>query len=657
MTRVHTSRAALAVALASLALAAPARAFAAAIDAAAEADPDKSPDLAVSTADRDIIVTANRAPRAAGEVAESVTVIATEEIETRQSNAVVDLLRTVPGVTFVRNGGIGTATGVSIRGAEADQTVALIDGIRLNDPSSPGGGFNFGNLLTGNIARIEVVRGSQSVIWGSQAIGGVVNLITRAPTDDWEVNARAEGGWRDTYQAVANVSGRAGPVAASIGGGYFTTDGLSAFSEARGGTERDGYENVGANAKLLIDLTQNIAIDLRGFYSRGETGIDGFPAPLFAFADTREVAKTKELVGYAGINATFLDGRFRNRLAFTYTDTDRDNIDRTAATPVNTFAGQGRNERIEYQGIFTASDRLEAVFGAERERSRFSTSSFGAVPSTARVGIDSLYAQLSGAPIRGLRLTGGVRHDDHQTFGGATTFAGSGVFTPNGGATTIRASYGEGFKAPTLFQLRSDFGNAALRPERSKSYDLGVVQRLIDGRMELGATYFRRDTRDQIDFVSCFQNPSPICTGRPSGTYDNIRRTRATGIEAVVRMTPVDALTLSAQYSLIDTENRDTGLRLARRPEQTVSALIDYRWSFGLETGATIAHVGDSFDNAANTRRIDGHVLVDLRASYPVTETVELYGRVENLFGEVYETIFRYGTAGRAAYAGVRLRL
>jgi vitamin B12 transporter len=643
MTNAFVSRAAPVAALAVL--------------AAPAAAQDNSPDLPRSTAAADIVVTASRAPRPLAEVGEAVTVIATDEIETRQSNTVVELLRSVPGVTFVRNGGIGTVTGVNIRGAESDQTVALIDGIRINDPAAPGGGFNFGNLLTGNIARIEVVRGSQSVIWGSQAIGGVVNMITRAPTEAFEVNARAEGGWRDTYQAVANVSGRSGPVAASFGGGYFTTDGLSAFNAARGGTERDGYENVGANGKLLIDLSETIGIDLRGFYSRGRADQDGFPAPLFAFADTLEESRTEEFVGYAGVNATFLDGRFRNRIAFTYTDTDRRNIDRSFGAPAVTFDGRGRNERFEYQGIFTPSARFEAVFGAESETQRFATASFGGPVSRARIGLDSIYAQASGAPIGGMRLTAGIRHDDHQAFGGNTSVAANGVYSPNGGATTIRASYGEGFKAPTLFQLRSEFGNLALQPEQSKSYDAGIVQRLVDGRIEIGATWFRRDTRNQIDFISCFQNASTICIDRPFGTYDNIRRTRAQGVEATVAMTPVDALTFRAQYSLIDTENRDTGLRLARRPEQTVSALVDYRWPFGLETGATIAHVGDSFDNPANTVPLDGYVLVDLRASFPVSKALAVYGRVENLLDEAYETVFRYGTAGRAAYVGVRLRI
>jgi vitamin B12 transporter len=611
-----------------------------------------APDLTrAADSGADVIVTANRAERPADEVAQSVTVIDAAEIERRQSQTVLDLLRTVPGVTVTRNGGPGTVAGVNIRGAENDQNVVLIDGVKLNDPSSVGGGFNFASLLTGNIERIEVVRGSQSVIWGSQAIGGVVNLITAAPTEELQVTARGEYGWRDTAQAVANVSGRVGPASISVGGVYYRTDG---FSAAAGGAERDGYENIGANAKLLIDVADNISIDLRGFYSDGDTDLDGFRSD-FTFGDTRERAETREFVGYGGINLGLMDGRFRNRVAFAYTRTDRRNLD-PAATPRVTFDAEGENERFEYQGILDL-DPVAATFGAETELSSFLTEGFG-VRTANDVRIISVYGEATVKPFTGLSLTGGVRYDDHQTFGDATTLAASGVYTPNGGATRIRAAYGEGFKAPSLFQLYGDFGNQALQPERSDSWEVGAGQRLLDGGIELSATYFYRDTSNQIDFISCTPDATiGACPTGAFGTYDNIRLTRAEGVELGVTLRPNDRFTLVGQYSFIDAKNRETGLQLARRPRQTVSAVIDYAFPFGLSVGSTVAHVGDSFDDGANTSRLDGYVLVDLRAAFPVTDRIELFGRVENLGNEEYQTIAGYGTAGRAAYAGVRLKL
>ena len=614
---------------------------------------------AAALADETIVVTATRTEQPLAEVGQALTVIDADAIAVRQSDTVVDLLRTVPGVTIARNGGIGAFASVFIRGAESDQTVALIDGVKLNDPSSPGGGFNFGNLLVGNIARVEVLRGSQSVLWGSQAIGGVVNVITAEPTEDLAANARAEYGWRNTRQLVGNVSEKIGPVSASIGAGDFRTDGISSFSEARGGSERDGYRNFGAHAKLNVELSDAISVDLRGWYSNGKVGIDGFPAPTFALADTREYARTRELVGYSGLNAALLDGRFHNRIAFAYTQTQRNNVDPDAFVP-DTFDASGRNIRFEYQGTLDVTEAVKATFGAETETSRFVTASSGGPPSRGEARINSGYAEVVTHPLAGLTAIAGVRHDDHDEFGGKTTAAASAVWTPNEGVTAFRASYSEGFKAPTLYQLQSEYGNALLNPETARGWDAGITQRLWNGTVELAATGFRRDSRDLINFISCSAPFAGVCAGRPFGTYDNVSRARAQGVELTAAVRPIDALRFQASYSHVDSENRSRdstafGKDLVRRPRETASALVDYRWAFGLETGATFTHVGSSFDNAANTRTVDGYDLVDLRAAWPMTKLLQLEARVENLFDKQYETIYRYGSPGRAAYAGVRL--
>jgi len=607
-----------------------------------------------------IVVTANRSPQPIDRIGQSVTVIDSAELERRQTNSVADVLRTVPGVTIARNGGIGSVTSVFIRGAESEQTVALIDGVKLNDPSSPGGGFNFGNLLIGNIERIEVLRGPSSVLWGSQAIGGVVNMITRRPTEDLTINLRGEYGYRQTGQIVGNIAGKTGPLSVSAGGGWFRSDGISAFSEARGAIERDGYENFGANANLNLALTDWLSVDARGWFSNGRVNIDGFPPPSFALGDVNEESRTREIVAYTGLNAAFFDGRFRNRAGYAYTDTRRRNIS-LAGTPSESFAGNGRNERFEYQGVFDIVDSWQATAGLERETSRFATSSFGGPVATARARIDSIYGQIVATPIAGLSLTGGVRHDDHNRFGGATTFGASGVWTPGTTGTTFRASYAEGFKAPSLFQLQSNFGNQLLQPERSQGWDAGVTQQLLGGSLQASATYFRRESSDLIAFISCPLPRTGICINRPFGTFDNVARARAEGVEIGLSLKPVDLLRVQANYSYTKSTNRSPGnanfgRQLARRPQHSFTALADYRWSFGLETGATLTHVGPSFENASNSRKLDGYVLADLRASVPITSRVDLYGRIENLFDEGYETAFGFGTMGRAGYLGVRLR-
>ncbi|MGY6636707.1 MAG: TonB-dependent receptor plug domain-containing protein [Erythrobacter sp.] len=611
---------------------------------------------------REIIVTAaNRTETSLDKVGQTISVLDLAEIERRQTQNVADILRTLPGVTIARNGAIGGVTSVFIRGAESDQTVALIDGVKLNDPSSVGGGFNFGNLMTGNIERIEVLRGSQSVLWGSQAIAGVVNMVTRRPTEELQVNARGEYGFRDTVNLVANASGKAGPLSASVGAGWFRTDGISNFAEARGATERDPYENVGANANFNFAITDAISIDARGWYSRGKLNLDGFAPPTFAFGDVNEESVTREIVGYTGLNAALFDGRFRNRIGFALTDTNRRNTS-FDGPPAETFRGEGRNERLEYQGVVDLAKGWEATFGVEQEISSFTSSSFGAPATSARARLYSAYAQVVGTVAEGFTITGGVRHDDHDRFGGATTFGASAVYNLAATGTSLRASYAEGFKVPSLFQLFSDFGNTTLAPERSKGWDAGITQSLVDGRIELSAVYFERDSEDLIIFIGCFGVTSPICNNRPFGTYDNVGLARARGAEFAVTMRPTDALSVQFTHGLVDSRNRTVGSanfdrRLQRRPENSSSLLVDYRWPFGLETGFTLTNVSSAFEDAANAIRLPGYTLGDIRAMMPIGQNLELTARIENLFDEVYETALNFGQMPRAGYIGVRVRM
>ncbi len=591
-----------------------------------------------------IVVTATGIAQSRDEVGQAITVIDAETIKTRQAIDVVDLLATTPGVRFNRNGSTGGVTGVSLRGAETTQTLVLIDGVKVNDPSGIGDGYDFGPLLTGNIKRIEILRGSNSVVHGSQAIGGVVNVMTGVPAEGFGANASVDYGYSDTLSAKADVSGTSGIAAGGIGAAYFRTDGISS---AAGGTERDGTENIATNARLTLNFTEALSLDLRGYYIHADLDYDSF---FGAPADSSDVSKLDQYVGYAGLNLALLDGKLTNRAAVTYLRNDRDYYFVRGTDP--DYGYSGTNLRFEYEGVYAPVDQAKLLFGYEHERPDYDFFGFGSTAS-AKINIDSVYALAIVKPFTGLAVTGGVRHDDHSQFGGATTFGANANYSPNGGATNIRLSYGEGFKAPSLYQLYDSFsGNTALRPERSKSYDVGFDQSLDGGRAMLSVTAFRRDTRDQINYDSSLP---------PFGGYNNLDRTRAKGVEASIALKPVDALTVTGSYSYVDARDRSAGSanygnRLARRAANAVSVSADYVWAFGLSTGATVTMVGDSFDNAANTRRLDGYALAGVRASMPLGEHLEVYGRIDNLFDETYQTAYGYGTYGRAAYGGVRVR-
>jgi vitamin B12 transporter len=599
-----------------------------------------------------IVVTASGVPQIADQAGRAITVVSRDEIEKRQTVALSDLLATTPGVTVSRNGGPGAVTAVRLRGAEGDQTLVLIDGVRANDPSSPGGGFDFGNLLTGSIERVEVLRGPNSVVWGSQAIGGVVNVITQRPANGFAARANAEYGSADQVSANAALSGGNDIVQGTVTAGYLRTDGIS---QAASGTEADGYRQLNASGRVNLEFAPGFGAEARAYYADSRLDLDGFAPPTYSFGDTAEYSKTEEFYGYVGLHGDV--GPVKNRLGFSLGDINRDNFDPSFGSAPS-FFGRGRSERFEYQGDASVAERLRVVVGAEHEKARYYDGF-----DRFEAGVTSVYGEAIVTPVEQVTLTAGVRNDDHKAYGSHITWGANLAVRPAGG-TTIQASYGEGFKSPTLYQLYSAFGTRSLEPETAKSYEVGVRQGLAGGKLMLGATWFRRDTVNQIDFISC--SPAPlshpaICNNRPFGTYDNIARTRASGIELEMVARPIDGLSLRGSYSHVEAENRSAGANLgkdlARRPQDAGSVSIDYKLPSGLNLGATVLVTGPSFDNAANSVKLDGYALVGLRAEMPVSGNLSVYARVENALDENYQTVSGYGTQGRTAYAGLRLKL
>ena len=603
--------------------------------------------------DDTIVVTATGAQQNIKDSGTAISVITDDDILSQQAISVSSLLQVLPGVNVTQSGGIGSQTSVRIRGAESDQTLVLINGIRVNDPSSPDGSFDFGNLLAGNVERIEVLRGANSVAWGSQAVGGVVNITTKLPTDGFGLFTQGEYGAQDTLRLTSNASGKFGPIGLSVGGGYIGTDGISAFDQ---GTESDGYRQYSANASLTIDLADNIQIKTNGYYANSRVESDSVFPPFSS--ESIDYSLAEEFYGNVAVLADAFDGRFKNRFAFSLADINRDII-----SPFFTSLPRGRTERFEYRGDMTINNAIRLVFGTEIENSSYENAGV-----TDRAGIDSLYFQAIVSPVERLTLTGGVRHDEHDAFGGRTSIAGNLAYQFSGEGPILRASYAEGFRAPSLIDLdgRSfGFGTPDLSPETAKSYEAGLEQIWLSGAVTTSITVFQRDIRNQIAFAACPAPPDQapsICANnqRPFGTTLNIERTRTTGVEAALIIKPTENFSIKANYTFLDAENRSGGTnfgnQLARRPSSSFYLNADYQTSFGLKLGSDLQIVGDSFDDLANSRRIDGFALVGIRASLPIAESFEIFGRVENLFDEDYQTATDFGAFGRSASAGVRAR-
>lgn len=611
---------------------------------------------------RDDTIIVSGAPQPRILLPASVATVSADDLDRLQLSSLADVLVLEPGITVTRNGPVGGFTGLRIRGADAAQTLVVIDGVRVNDPTAPGGGFDFGSLLSGGIARVDVLRGANSVVWGSDAIGGVVLVETGGSE-----GISADYGSHDSRRIDGHYRFDAGPLSLNFGGGWFDSDGISA---ARSGTEADGFRQYRGNIRATGEIADGLSVAASLIHADSRLELDGFAPPTFAFGDTAEFQKAKETYASARVEYRWRD--FMQSLSLGVADINRDTFD-PAAGSVPTFAARGRSERISWQGRYNDSgDPLSGIVGVDREWSRSATSSaFSADRGSA--AISGAFAHVNLRPGESLRIGTGVRIDDHRRFGSDTSLSAHGLYEilP---MLALRGGYSEGYKAPTLFQLSptpTGFGNPALRPEESRGWEIGFIlrnsERPVGGEptgVRVEASLFRRDSRNLIDFVSCTGPAAPpICGGgtRPFGTYANVDRARAEGGEIDVTLWPTQGWSVTAGYAYIATRDRSAGQatlgnRLARRPVHSGSAGMDYRGR-GFGIGGTVQFVGDSFDDAGNRVRLDGYALAMLRGHVALGERIELFGRIENLFDARYETVAGYGTYGRTASVGLRARL
>jgi vitamin B12 transporter len=616
----------------------------------------------------EVVVVANRAPEPLYKIGSSVTVLDAADIKASQAVIAADLLAQTPGITMARAGGPGQPTSIFIRGAESDQTVVVIDGVTLNDPSTTGGGFDFQNLLIGDISRMEILRGAQSTLYGSQAIGGVINIVTADPSAPFGGGASIEGGSHDTGYGTANIGGKSDSLLWRVAGNYYGTSGIPAFDEYLGGRRDAASQNGGAAGQLRYNFTSELQLDLRAYYTQARTDFDGYDTPSGEFGDDNEYGKTKQLIGYAGLTLQSPDHTLTNRIAAQYTESETRNYDPDApvsygSTSTETYYGIGRNVRGEYQGTWEFSPAGQLVFGAQHEHSTIDTDTpafdVTPMPLEKAVNIDSGYLQGQYEVISGLTLTAGGRYDHHDVYGGHGTGQFAAAWALDDRQTILRASFGQGFKAPSLYQLYSSYGNPALQPETANSWDAGIERHAFNNRVMLSATYFQRNSRDLINFFDC-TTPSPLCATEPFGYYANIERSLARGAELVGSFKATDSLSFTGNYTYTNAQDTSPGSptygnQLPRRPKNAGNAAVNYLWPIRLTTTVAMRYSGPTYDDAANQIPLGGYVLVDFRVSFAITGRFELYGRVENLTDRHYETAYQYGTLGRSAYAGARV--
>lgn len=611
----------------------------------------------------DIVLTPSRGPEAVARSGSSVSVIRAEEIAKAGIKSTADLFRSVPGAFVVEDGGPGQPSRVRLRGAEVSHTLVLIDGVRVNDPSNTDGHFDFANLIPGDIERIEVLRGPQSALYGSDAMGGVINIITRKGRGGHRGFAEAEGGSYGTLAGRAGISGGGQnfDYAVSISG--VQADGFSAFGyripritrHLFAPLDKDGYNRWGGMARFGWRPFEGVEIEAAATHTYNRAKFD---SPI---ADGPNVGWGHVTSAHLKATHEAFDRRLRNALTLYGTVTDRHSLLRDYNTEYRYI---GTRAGLSYQGDLALDSYGKLIFGGQIEREHY----------RARTTPDEVFFSFDD-PVRASRLTRsafvlyqlpigerldlslGGRLDAVEKSDRFATWRATAAYRLPEWGTKFRASVGTGGKAPALDQLfNPDYGTTGLKSETSLGYEFGIDQALWSGRANIALTAFQNRYRDLIQFGLVG------CRATQWSCYYNVGRAETRGIEAAgdVRILD-DVLSARASYTYLLTEDEATHLALLRRPRHSATVSLQWKANDKLTIEPTLRLVGSRADRATNPATFASfrtslapYARLDVRADYQVHKNLNLYLRAENLTNARYQEVYNYGTTGRAFYAGAR---
>ncbi len=612
-----------------------------------------------------ITVTSIRTESAADRLPASVSIIDREEIELDGVATLADILKDQPGVATVQNGPAGSLTSVFIRGANSKHTLALYDGIRLNDPSTATGVFNFGADLLGDAGRIEIVRGPLSSLYGSDAIGGVVNILPRsAPDTGFQPFAEASVGEFNTVRALAGAGYGGARARGVITAETFDSDGYD-VTPARIATatgDPDGADVSAITANGEIDLTDSVRLEAlirrREAASQFDT-FSGGPSGFQRADDPDLETRDDQTLWSLGLIGEAQNGALETRLRGGQVIYDLESLNGGAVTDIyeaeRDFAQASLAWRPQDAG--PVIDPLISA-GLDWQDERIDTDTAFNNPLSASEDAVSLYAAVQAGLSEALTVTVSARHDDYEAFGGQTTGNIGAVYALPALSTRLRASYGTSFKAPTLSERFASSAfvtpNPDLEPEEGETVEIGFDTTL--DAIRFGAAWYDGEVENLIENVFDFTSFT--------GTNQNIGQADLSGWEAYAQWTPIDAVTLAADYTYTDTINADTGARLQRRPEHAWSARAVIRPSDFAAVTVRYNHVGErrdvTYDDAGffigSGEIIDGYQTVDLTGTLDLGEAAQLFVSATNLLDETYEQPAAFAGAPRAVTIGLRWR-
>jgi vitamin B12 transporter len=602
----------------------------------------------------EIVVSATRIETPINEIGSSVTVITDKEIERDQKRTLPDVLRTVPGLNIVQTGGPGGKTSVFMRGSNSNHTKVLIDGIDVNDPSQDGV-FDFGQVLTSDIAQVEVLRGPQSSLYGSDAIGGVVNIVTKTGEGPPQFTGRLEGGSFETFNQSASVRGSVSRFRYSFNVAHFLVDDtpVTPLDLLPPGRKRinDSYENVTVSTKLGADLTDIFSIDFAGRYTDSTLFFTGDDFSFFPSvpAAAQSEQKARQLFTRGDARLALFGGAFKNRFGVGYT-----NYHTTIQAPDTGFGvppeniNHGDRLKFDWQGNVELGKGQALILGVEDQTDRLIDS-----PISAENGNTAGFAELQSEVIENLFVAASGRYDDNERFGGKATWRIAPAYLIPKSATKLKASYGTGFKAPSLTQLFVSFpafnffANPNLEPEESEGFDVGFEQALAGERVRFGGTYFHNDITNLISANATFTS------------LENIGEATTEGVEAFVSVAVTDRFKVRGDYTYTDAIDDTTGLELLRRPKHKASLNLIWLPTDRLSFSATMLYVGSQVDGnrSFSIQRLDAdpYFLVNLAADYDLGKGVTLFARIDNLFDRRYESPTGFQRPGFGVFAGIRV--
>jgi vitamin B12 transporter len=578
----------------------------------------------------DIVATASRWEEPAEVVPQDMTVITQAEIKKKGVPFVVDLLRTQPDLQVVQNGGPGTQATLLMRGGGSNQVLVLIDGFKLNSPSV--GAADLSWLLSNDIERIEIVKGPQSTLYGSEAMAGVINIITKKGAGKLKADLSAEGGSFYTVKLGGNVSGGTDRLNYRISSTWFDTDGIPI---ARDGSVPNGYTNRSVSARLGANPTDYSSIELNFRYANDRTELDNYEFGVGP-VDTRDYIQKRENYLLALTGRIFPWEKYEQSISLSVFHDDLRATD--PVTTYNNYRIRNTTEIIDWQHILHLKPLTLTCGLTFRDEAAHNEDTFNDSINNWAGYLNAKVELLDDTLI----LNAGVRDDAHSMFGNAVTFRTGLLYHIRPVGMRFKANVGTGFRAPSLNELYYPFyGNPGLQPEKSTGYDIGLEKDLFDKKLVLGATWFWQRYHNLIQ------------TNFYTYMADNIGNALTEGVELKATAQVLDNLKLNAAYTWLEAVNKDTGAFLTLRPRHKFTSTVDYTIA-NLNVIGEYQYVYRRHDNSLD-RDMGGYSLVNLKGTYTVLKNLALYVRIDNLFDKKYEEAAGYGTPGLSAFGGVKV--